>query len=155
MKRLYVINLLVLLVISTSQLMAQSSGLGLGVKVGEPTGLNAKYWLPSGGAISATLGYSFISDNNSARMSVDYLFIHDASMIKAEATLPVFFGVGIRLNTKEHDDSAFGIRGVSGISWWSSQYPVDVFFELAPVFNLIPSTSLDLDVALGIRYFLK
>lgn len=153
MKRSYLISTFLIVLYFCSQSAAQSSGFGLGIKVGEPTGLNGKYWLSSGNAVSATVGYSFISDNHALRLSADYLFYHNPDLIKSQETLPVFFGLGVRLNTTEHNSSAFGIRGVTGISWWSKQAPVDVFFEFAPVFNLAPSTSLDLDVCLGIRYF--
>jgi hypothetical protein len=33
--------------------------------------------------------------------------------------------------------------------------PIDVFFEVAPSFRLLPTTGLDLDVAVGGRYYFK
>ncbi|MEJ2613774.1 MAG: hypothetical protein P8Z35_02355, partial [Ignavibacteriaceae bacterium] len=52
-------------------------------------------------------------------------------------------------------NGSFGIRGVFGIAWFPHSTPIDIFFELVPVFQLTSSTGLGIDAGIGIRYFFK
>lgn len=131
--------------------LAQNSGFGAGLKFGQPTGLTAKYWLGGNNALSGSLGYSLLADGN-FYLSVDYLY-HSFGLVKSTEEFPVFYGFGARFIAKESDGGSFGIRGVGGISWHSKQYPLEVFVEFAPVFRLLPTAGLDLDAALGGRYY--
>ena len=46
-----------------------------------------------------------------------------------------------------------GIRFPVGSAYLIDGAPVDVFFELVPTLDLVPATSVDLDFALGARYW--
>jgi hypothetical protein len=49
----------------------------------------------------------------------------------------------------------FGVRGVLGVMMYLKEIPVDVFLEASPSFRLLPTTGLDLDIAIGGRYYFK
>ena len=46
-----------------------------------------------------------------------------------------------------------GVRFPVGIAYLFDGAPVDVFLEVVPTLNLIPDTDVDLDAAIGARYW--
>ncbi|MBM4171002.1 MAG: hypothetical protein FJ214_03935 [Ignavibacteria bacterium] len=142
---------LFLLIISKFSL-AQDKGNGLGIILGEPTGISGKYWLDNTKAIDFGLAYSFVSKNSALSLHADYLY-HAFDVIKSTERFPIYYGFGARLRLVNGAENMLGARGVIGIAWLSSKIPIDAFIELVPVFNLFPSTSLNLDLAIGSRYF--
>lgn len=145
---------IVLSLILSSKQFAQDKGLGLGVMVGEPTGFSGKYWLNDNNAIDFGLAYSFVHPHTSFSLHGDYL-VHIPTLITKDGTFPFYYGVGGRLHVGSSDKPFIGARGVAGILWMSKKYPVDVFLEIAPVFNIFAETSLHLDMAIGARYYLE
>lgn len=147
MKKIYAI---VLFFVSLS-VTAQDRGTGIGVILGSPTGISLKHWVSPSEAMDFGLGYS-LSGNTNISLHADYLH-HVDNVIKSDLQIPLYYGAGLRLISGEHIETSFGVRGVVGLDWMVRKVPVDVFFEVAPVFKLLPSTSLDLDAGLGARYF--
>ena len=47
----------------------------------------------------------------------------------------------------------FGIRVPLGVTYLFEEAPFDVFFELVPVLDLSPDVDLDINVAVGLRYY--
>lgn len=150
MKKLLVAIIFLLIFVNISK--AQDKGFGLGIMIGEPTGLSAKYWTSSTNAFDFGLAYSFVQKFSAVSIHADYLY-HDFNVIKSDYRLPIYYGFGARIRFVNNSDNALGARGVVGIAWLNHKLPLDVFFEVVPVFNLIPSTSLNLDIALGARYY--
>ncbi len=148
------ILIFLILIISISQAYAQRSGYGVGIIIGEPTGLSGKYWMDKETAVSAGLAYSFASNNRGISLHAD-LINHQYGVIKSGYILPVYYGFGFRLRTKERTDGSFGVRGVVGLNWQRTDYPIDIFIEAAPVFILLPETGVAIDASLGARYFFK
>ena len=133
---------------------SQEKGFGLGIIVGEPTGLSGKYWLDSVNAVDFAIGYSLVKDQRGFSLHADYLY-NLGEIIPNFEKFPLYYGFGVRLRTKEHSEGSFGARGVLGILWFNEKNRFDIFFEIAPVFNLLPSTSLSLDAGIGARYYFK
>jgi len=52
-------KIILAVIIFSSFSFAQSNGFGLGVILGEPTGISAKYWTSSSTAFDFIVGYSF------------------------------------------------------------------------------------------------
>ncbi len=142
----------VIILASMVSLNAQGRGFGLGIVLGEPTGIAGKAWTSGSTAVSFGLGYSFTGSDSRVNLHVDYLF-HSFNQIKAPEKFVLFYGVGARLKSAEHSDNSLGVRGVVGIDWFIHNAPVDIFFEVAPVMKLIPNTGVDIDAGLGVRYF--
>lgn len=131
---------------------AQGKGFGVGVVLGEPTGLSGKYWLENGNALDFGLGYSFSSSNSRVNLHADYL-VHNYGAIKSAEKFVLFYGGGARIKTSDNESASLGIRGVIGIDWFIKNDPIDVFMEVAPIFDIAPSTSFDLDAGIGVRFF--
>ena len=154
MRKLLPAIVLILLLITFENNYAQDKGLGLGIIIGEPTGLSGKYWLNTNNALDFGLAYSFVRKNSAVSLHADYLY-HAFDVIKSDYRFPVYYGFGARLRLVDGDDNALGARGVIGVVWLSDKLPIDVFLELVPVFNLFPSTSLNLDMGFGARFYLN
>ena len=154
--------MLLIIVMAIKPISAQDHGFGLGIILGEPTGLSAKYWTSNNNAFDFGLGFAVGGDRityhgnyyGSSRIHfhVDYLW-HSFNAIRSSERFPLYYGIGARFNSGGGYDGSFGIRGVIGIAWFPHSTPIDVFVELVPVFQLTPLAGLGFDAGLGIRYF--
>jgi hypothetical protein len=149
MKR-QIMVLMFIIIFFPCALMAQDQDFGLGFMVGEPTGISFKKWNGSTTAIDGAVAWSF-SGQDSLHLHVDYL-LHNFDLINVErGRLPVYFGLGARL--KLEDRTKFGVRIPVGVCYLFEKAPLDVFFELVPIFDLVPATDLRISGSIGIRYY--
>ena len=149
--------------VAEEQTVVAQKQLGVGVIVGEPTGLSVKYWLDENQAIDGALAWSFW-DENGLQIHADYLW-HNFDLLHVGETsgqLPVYYGVGGRLKFKEdegkgdHDhETVLSVRAPVGISYMFGRAPLEVFGEIVPVLDLTPDVELDLNVAVGLRFYIK
>jgi hypothetical protein len=147
------IGLVVLVALLAGRADATPRGpFGLGIILGEPTGLDLKWFLNDLNAVEGGLAWSF-SGNDEVHIQVDYLY-HFYDWIKVKkGLLPVFIGVGGRVAFVEHADDLFGVRVPFGLSYEFDGGVFDVFGELVPVLNLTPDTDFDLEGAIGGRFW--
>lgn len=129
-------------------LFSQSSGNGIGVIVGNPTGVVFKSWLNSSDAIDVAAAWSLQGDGY-LTIHADYL-MHDTGIFKRR-NLPVFYGLGAAVGLG--NDASLGIRVVLGIDYYFSGSPFDLFVEVAPTLLLTPASDFDFQGAIGFRYF--
>ncbi len=151
MKKLVLFLLVPLLFISLGKSYAQENKFGLGVMVGAPTGISAKYWVSEDNAFDFGLAYSFVETHNALSIHADYLY-HENRWFPKFDRLDFYYGYGVRIRANS-DQTSLGLRGVAGLDLMLKQAPVDIFLEIAPVFKLVPSTALNLDCSLGARYY--
>ncbi len=129
---------------------AQDRGLGLGLILGEPTGVSLKSWTGRKTAIDAAAAWSFDRDG-SLHLHADYL-IHDFNLLKTRTgRLPVYYGIGGRIRLE--DKTRIGIRFPVGMSYIFDDAPFDIFLELGPVFDVVPGTELTVSGFIGFRYY--
>ena len=100
--------------------------------------------------------------NDSLHLHADYLthrldFLADRD---EKGQLPLYFGLGARLKLKgdqgksRNDDAQLGVRVPLGISYLFEEAPFDLFAEIVPVLDLLPDVDLDLNAAVGTRFYL-
>ncbi len=130
--------------------LGQEKGLGLGVIIGEPTGISGKAWVSRTGAVDAGVAWSF-RRRGRFHLHVDHLW-HFPHKIRTSEPFVLYAGIGGRLAVGR-DDGIFGIRIPLGVAWWPHHATLDVFLELAPIFDLIPATELSANGGIGVRYF--
>lgn len=129
---------------------SQEQGFGLGVLLGEPTGVSFKFWTGYDTAINGAAAWSF-NHEASLHMHADYVK-HNFRMIKTGTEyLPFYYGLGIRI--KNEKETRVGIRIPIGINYMFKNAPLDIFVEFVPVFDLVPRTDLFFNGGIGIRYF--
>jgi hypothetical protein len=132
---------------------------GLGIILGEPTGLSAKYFISGRNAIDAALDFSFLDD--AFYFQLDYIW-HFGSLSRSATWLP-YVGVGGKVFIHDnHDDDdkhhhhhhdTLGIRVPLGIAFMPRSVPIDVFGEIVPGIELLPETDPDIAGGLGVRFF--
>lgn len=143
--------LLWITVLVPAALQAQEKRFGLGIIIGEPTGISGKLWLSQTNAIDGGIAWSF-TKNSSLHLHADYLWhVYDA--IESPEIVPLYWGVGGRMKTGNKGDARIGVRFVFGVNYIFKKLPVDIFFELGPIMDVIPETSLRINGGLGGRYF--
>jgi len=157
MKKLTHLAIAFFLLVAVNQVVAQQRHLGLGLIIGEPTGLSAKLWTSSVTAFDMGLGWSVRNLNNGEQATkihihIDYLR-HAFNAIQTTEKLPLYYGFGGKFIGGDGDDGSLAIRGVLGLAWQPHQTPLDVFVELAPTLQVVPSSTFGVDAAIGFRYF--
>ena len=149
MQKFNFITILFSLIIISS-INAQSNGIGVGLIVGEPTGISGKYWTGSTTAFDAALAWSFV-DENAFQIHADYLFHNIRLITVSEGKLPFYYGIGARLKTA--NDIKLGVRVPLGLAYLFQNVPIDIFVEVVPILDVIPKTDFQINAALGARYF--
>jgi hypothetical protein len=146
---------------------------GLGVVIGAPTGLTGKVWVAPTNALDFGLGfygYGFanrcFTDNNGnvicerggynwATVNMDYLW--QSNIVRGQAQLDWHVGAGGRLTwigNCNGDCARIGARGAIGLDlMFNNPSFLEVFFEIAPVFVLVPGLWLDIEGGLGVRFY--
>lgn len=148
-----------LLLCSTAYGMQE--GFGVGLIIGEPTGFVVKKWLSEDAAIDGAVAWSFDGED-SLHVHGDYL-LHNYTLFQNQQSqtkgkLPFYYGLGARVkfeDDKKGEDLQVGIRVPLGIDYMLREHPVDFFAEIVPVMDFAPDTDLDLNAAVGVRYFFK
>lgn len=134
----------------SAPLYSQNHNFGLGIQLGEPTGLNAKLWTGRTNAVDFGLAWSF-EGRDEMIMQADYVWHAFDVFPVSSGELPLYFGIGGRAILRD-DDPLLGARIPVGIAYMFESFPLDVFFEIAPILNLAPSTEFDLAGGLGARF---
>jgi hypothetical protein len=150
-----------LLLLASTAAAAQDAGFGLGVIIGEPTGLSGKYWLTRRTAVDFAAAWSF-ADDGSLHLHGDWL-MHRFDLIPVdEGSLPLYFGIGGRLRFSEDngfgdsgDDVGLGLRIPVGLDYLFEAAPLDAFLEIVPILDLIPDSDVSLNASIGIRYWFE
>jgi hypothetical protein len=132
---------------------SQSNGFGLGIIVGQPTGISAKYWTTGSTAFDFGLGYS-LQKRGRMHFHADYLF-HSKNVFNSAENISLYYGPGARLMSVENANARLGIRFDVGIVWIPRNSPIDVFVEIAPSLDIIPETFFFVNGGIGVRYFFK
>lgn len=138
---------------------------GLGLILGEPTGITGKYWLQGPSALDGGIAYSY---SDFFLLYLDYLYhfpgaFGNSSEFVSELT-PYVGGGGVlfiqtatdtnRAYFNSNQGSAgFGIRIPLGIEWTPEKAPFGVFVEIAPGVGLVPATFGLFQAGIGARFY--
>lgn len=126
---------------------------GIGVQLGEPFGVNGKYWVNDCMALDAAAGWS-PAGHSAGEIHGDFL-IHDFDLLKpSQGRLPVYVGAGMlaRFRTDNRGNLG-GFRLPLGVSYMFDNSPVDVFAEIAPEIIVAPFTRGGFGGAVGVRFW--
>ena len=139
----------VFLVLSLSNTYAQKD-FGIGIILGDPTGLSAKLYTGCNNAFDFAAAWSFKGDGH-LLLQADYVW-HSSLSRTSSGMFALYYGIGGRIIFS--DDPNVGVRIPVGIDYIFSNAPVDIFLEVVPVLDLIPSTDFDLNGGIGVRFWL-
>ena len=142
--------LVLIIIVATIGLFAQNSGLGAGIIVGEPTGISLKYWTGESTAFDGAIAWSF-GKKDAMHLHADMLFHNNELISVSQGSLPIYYGIGVRVRME--DESKLGVRIPVGLAYQFVEAPFDIFLEIVPLLDLVPSTDFGLNAAIGVRYF--
>ena len=141
---------------------------GLGLELGEPTGITGKLFVAPDQALDFGLGdiYHHYYGGDGLHLYADYLW-HPTVLTETEAfELPFYVGVGGRVWFFDYacpggtcsGAEAFGIRVPVGISFDFNNVPLDIFIQAVPTLDFFRDyrthdVYLDIDFSVGIRYW--
>lgn len=134
--------------------------LGVGIVLGEPTGLAAKLYLDDDTAIQGALGFNFYGSGVQA--NADFVLHPWIVQDRDVFVLPIYLGPGVRFiqyDGGRGGDShlAAGLRAVVGMLFDFKQVPLDVFLEVAGVleydFKEGAGFGGALNLGAGVRYY--
>lgn len=131
---------------------------GLGVVLGEPTGISAKLYLDDDTALQGAVGLNFVGSG--VQVNAEYL-LHPWIVQERDAfVLPIYLGPGVRLIQYDggrggESHFAVGVRGVIGMLFDFKTAPLDAFIEVGGVveYDTDEDGELALNVGAGVRYY--
>ncbi len=126
--------------------VASFAGTGIGLVVGEPTGLTFK-----ADNLVIGIGWSFASPDDRIDATIDWWLINE----NLTDILDWYLGAGakVRVNLNQDTDTFnIGLRIPVGIQWWPTK-ELEVFGEIAPGLLLFPATDFDVSAGIGLRYY--
>ena len=134
--------------------LSQQDRFGLGIIVGEPTGISWKAWSGQTTAFAGAAAWS-LSGKGTFHLHGDYLFHNFKFLSVPKGRLPFYYGVGVRFlfHEKEEDGTVFGVRFPLGIEYLFASPSLGLFMEIVPVLDLAPGTDFDLNGAVGFRFY--
>ncbi len=138
----------------------RAGGVGVGALLGEPVAATAMLRWNEREAIQGVVGWSF----GQKRMHVGADYLYTATEIEADDRMglryPVYVGAGLRVRMLGEDTTAgkergnVGLRFPFGVSVEPDHLPLEVYFEMAPVWVMIPVSHGGFDGGIGLRVFL-
>ncbi len=150
MYRYLILTLLILFAAASAGAAGSGDDIGFGIIAGEPTGLCMKAWLGTHSAFDAAVAWSF-SKEDALHLHGDYI-LHSFGIFNVEkGRMPLYYGIGGRI--KFADKSEVGLRVPVGLDYMITNNPLDIFLEIVPLLDLAPDTEIDLNAAVGVRYF--
>jgi hypothetical protein len=132
---------------------------GVGLIVGEPLGLSAKYYLADDRAIDAAVGFAYVG--RGWQGPGDYLW-HPWLIERTESfAMPFYLGVGGRVlahdgGSGDDEHTRIGLRVPFGILFDFTRVPLDTFVEIVPVFDYRTrgdAFGFDVNAGAGVRYY--
>lgn len=130
---------------------------GLGIMLGEPTGISFKIWNRQTVAWDAGAAWSFVGGKY-FQIHGDFL-LHNFNLLKVETgRMAFYYGAGARIkfgssDTTANSDTVLSLRVPIGLSYEFERTPVELFLEVVPMLDLVPSTEVQMAGAIGFRYY--
>jgi hypothetical protein len=132
--------------------------MGIGLIIGEPSGICGKLYLSDDQAVQAAVGGALIGGGIQAH--ADYVFHPLILQQRDSFVLAAYVGPGLRLiqysNGRNDSTFAVGIRAVGGLLF-DFEIPIDAFVEASPVFEFESGDdnggAITLNASAGVRYY--
>ena len=143
-------SVLVLLFSVINVVAQERDEFGIGLIVGEPSGLNGQFFWGPHTAIDITAAWSF----NDWFMTMADFQVYDY-IGDAPREWRWYYGLGGYLALPENEDGTLGLRIPVGIKYHFPHSYIDVWAEVAPALELVPETEADFQGGLGLTFWLK
>lgn len=147
--------LVALLFVSVSSVQAQPKGnegdKGLGIIIGDPTGVSFKAWVNSKHAFDLALAWT-VEKNDAMHIHGSYLYHNNEFFNPNRGRMPLYYGIGGRVKANSNRTTV-GVRIPFGFEYLFQGAPLGLFLEVAPILDLTPNTELDINSGIGVRFY--
>jgi len=136
---------------------AARADIGIGLFVGQPTGLDIKVGLAARSALDIVLGLRTFDDDSGGYGHLTYLVTPFAARGRS-VIVPFRLGIGVALFEGFGDDLAIAARAPFEVGFVFSRTPLELYLELALKVTFIngnddDDVDADLDGGLGLRIY--
>lgn len=130
---------------------------GLGVNLGEPIGMNARFFFVDQFAFDLNVGYGFGEEAFIVQPSLlfvlkDILDYHGNGFYMVPH-FGVGFKTGVDVAGRNKDDAVAAMRFPLGLNWDLKGGQFEISIEFAPGVEFSPETEFDATGGLGLRYY--
>ena len=129
---------------------ADGGPFGLGLVLGQPTGLTGAYRLGERYTIDAALGLDVLNNYHQFYVHADFLFVLPDLIGASSVALKPYLGPGAYLTANSF---GLGVRLPIGLSLEFHRAPLQLFLEVIPSMHLVHGVSFGIGAALGFRYY--
>lgn len=129
---------------------AESGSFGLGLILGQPTGVTGAYQLSDHTALDGALGLGWVDDRN-FYLHVEFDYFLPVLVRGSSVELSPYLGIGGFFVS--HEDPALGARAPFGLALDFTTAPLQIFLEASVLLLVVPDIDLDIRGALGFRYY--
>ena len=151
--RFWLSKLLVIISVFSISVFAQSRKMGIGLQIGEPTGLNARYRFAENQAINFGIGYSLIDDGFSTNGNYLIMF----TKLGLNPVIP-YIGPGLIIQSGKKKNVASGLflgpEIKAGGEFFISNSPMSIYLDLTLNAFIIPSGRMSAGIAVGFHYWI-
>jgi hypothetical protein len=141
---------LVVMLSSATARADEGGAFGLGLIVGQPTGITGALELSDHTAIDAALGLGWV-ENRRFYLHVEFDYFLPL-VTGSSVALSGYLGIGGFFYDLKNDPG-LGVRVPFGLSLDFAQAPIQIFLELPILVFLTPDADVDVRGALGFRYY--
>lgn len=139
---------------ATAMKANQPGHFGLGLIVGEPTGLSGKYVITDLIAVQGALGFSLFEKG--FWLGADVLF-QFRNVFTKDGKWPLYIGGGLVIqdryrNKNIYRETSLGLRAVVGVEFLAADQ-VSIFGEISVQPFIIPGIDFGLGLGIGARYW--
>jgi hypothetical protein len=127
---------------------------GLGVIVGDPTGITAEKWLGHRTAFDFAAEWSLDGDDSVA-LAGDHLWYDFGITGTRHHAFALHYGLGARALLRDARDDRVGVRLPIGLTYFAGDGRVGIFAQVAPLLDVAPDTDVGVQGGVGARYFLR
>jgi hypothetical protein len=126
------------------------SEFGLGIVLGEPTGLNAQFYWNQNSAVDFTAAWSLGDWLTVAGDYQIYNYLGDAPR-----EWRWYYGLGSYMTFPDDEDLTLGVRVPVGLKYHFPYSVIDAWAEVAPGIELLEDTQAILHGGIGLTFWLK
>ena len=141
---------LLLAVLWSTPARAEGGSFGLGLILGQPTGITGAYQLSERTMIDAAVGFGWVRDRD-FYLHVEFDYFLPTLVTGNSVALSAYLGIGGFFFA--HNDPAFGARAPFGLSLDFTTVPLQIFLEASLLLLIVPDVDIDVRGALGFRYY--
>ncbi len=125
----------------------------LGVYLGQPSGISAKYWMNGRNAIDGVAAWGFGGPGSGTMViAADYLFTFTDVVKIEKETFPLYVGAGAIMSIDMGGGISLGARVPLGALYLFRGVPLEISLEIVPGLYLFPATSFLAMGGIGVRY---